>query len=226
MDQARRDREEARTLYEILQDHVMPLYYAREGLTFARLGADGQALDGHAAAALQRRAHGGRVRRPSSTCRPRGAGALYQEPTVRDGDRGGAMEGARARRVAAGVVCAGSARAAQRIAFGEKVRIEAAVKLDGLRREDVVVEMVLEGGAGRRATSACSAFRWLPTDRAHADGTMRYALDLAPDLCGKLDYRIRALSEPPAAHASFRARPHDLGVAEPVGTMAHGTRRS
>ena len=31
-----------------------------------------------------------------------------------------------------------------------------------------------------------------PGDSPHADGTVHYALDLAPDMCGKLDGRIRA----------------------------------
>ena len=79
----------------------------------------------------------------------------------------------------------------RRILFGEAVRIEVAAQLNGLAPGDVVVECLLDRGTRE------------PTDRRVRqdltfDGTMtetgehRFVLELAPELCGRLDYRIRA----------------------------------
>ena len=69
LDQARRNREEARALYEMLQDHVIPAYYrARRHGLLAEVDPDGQAFDRDAPAALQLRAHGRASTVASSTC--------------------------------------------------------------------------------------------------------------------------------------------------------------
>ena len=74
---ADRDRQDSTTLYEILQDEVIPLYYARD----ERLGyspdwvAALQALDGERAAGVQQRARAARLLAANSTCRPRARAA-------------------------------------------------------------------------------------------------------------------------------------------------------
>jgi starch phosphorylase len=79
----------------------------------------------------------------------------------------------------------------RRIRFGDNVHVEVAAKLNGLAPADVVVELLLARGARE------------PTDRRVRldlafDGTMtengehRFVLELSPELCGRLDYRIRA----------------------------------
>ena len=102
VDQATRDRDEARTLYEILQDHVIPLYYERDGLGYSPDWVrDGQALDGDDPAALQLARACSASTCPSSTCRRRGAGAqLQRRTTARPARDVAALEGARARGVA------------------------------------------------------------------------------------------------------------------------------
>ena len=62
LDDARRNREEAKTLYELLQDHVIPTYYRRGDMGYSpEWIRHGQAFHRHAAAALQLHAHGERV---------------------------------------------------------------------------------------------------------------------------------------------------------------------
>jgi starch phosphorylase len=79
----------------------------------------------------------------------------------------------------------------RRIEFGTSLHIEVAVELDGLAPSDVVVELLLEReGPGSREGR-------VRLELAH-DGTRtergehRFVLELEPELCGRLDYRIRA----------------------------------
>jgi starch phosphorylase len=94
----------------------------------------------------------------------------------------------------------------QRIAFGERVRLEAAVGLSGLAARDVTVEVVFDGRHGGDHRSV-QRMALTPDDAPQADGTVRYALDLAPDGCGKLDYRIRAYPSHP-----LLTHPFELGL--------------
>jgi starch phosphorylase len=82
-------------------------------------------------------------------------------------------------------------RPAQTLVYGDTMPIEADVALNGLRAEDVVVEILLSRGLGsdeqeeRRYVLAAVG----TTDEA---GEQRFALDLKPELCGRLGYRLRA----------------------------------
>ncbi len=190
IDQSTRDLDEARTLYEILQDHMLPLYYARNGLT-------------HSPGWVKM------AKRAMTTILPRfNADRMLSEyvtrfyaPAAKRGreyvaaDCAAATEIARWKeRVRAAwpkVTIRRLGAPSHRIAFGERVRIEAAADLDGLTTRDVTVELVLEGAHGKD-DGEVRRIPLLPDESQQADGTVRYALDLAPDMCGKLDYRIRA----------------------------------
>jgi starch phosphorylase len=77
------------------------------------------------------------------------------------------------------------------ISFGESMRFEVAVFLDGLKPEDVVVEMLI----GRQTESVRLRegrryrFEWegIMTEQ----GEHRFVLQLTPEICGKLEYRVR-----------------------------------
>ena len=78
----------------------------------------------------------------------------------------------------------------KRIRFGEAVRLEVALDMNGLAPEDVVVELLL-----RRPTKTdvpdylhfSFSFQGMSADgKEHL-----FALDLSPDLCGRLDYKVR-----------------------------------
>jgi starch phosphorylase len=47
----------------------------------------------------------------------------------------------------------------------------------------------------------------VPEGSVQADGSVRYAVDLAPDMCGKLDYRLRAYPNHP-----LLTHPFELGL--------------
>jgi starch phosphorylase len=78
----------------------------------------------------------------------------------------------------------------KRISFGEAVRLEVALNMNGLAPEDVVVELLIRRPARRDKLDYLHfGFNF---SGMSADGKEHlFALDLAPDLCGRLDYKIR-----------------------------------
>lgn len=205
IDQAARDRDEASTLYEILQDHVLPLYYA---------GDEAKHSPGWIRMA----------KRAMTTILPQfSAGRMLGEyvtrfyaPASRQGSEYMADGFAIARDVASWkerirgawprVWLRTTGAPGRRIGFGERMRIEVMVGLNGLSTGDVAVELVLA-----RARSAPDvppdAIRLVPEDGPASDGSARYVVDLAPGLCGKLEYRLRAYPTHP-----HLTHPFELGL--------------
>lgn len=201
LDEARRDAEEARTLYEILQDQVIPSYY--------RTGPMGYSPEWVAMA-----------KRSIATITPRFnvnrmVGEYVQKfyaPAAQQGRRYAAQDYAPARTVAEwkgrvhaawpGVRLNRLDTPIRRLAFGQTLRIEVAVQLNGLSPEDVTVEALfgrpavdhLAGRDRRYALSHAGA-----TDR----GEHLFAIDFIPEQCGKLEYRIRAFPSHPLLTQKF-----------------------
>src|SRR5438067_5041790 len=183
----RRDREEARTLYELLQDAVVPLYYKR---------AEG----GYSAEWIRM------AKRSMASLLPRyDASRMLGEyvskfylPAVRQGHRYTSEGYQAAKTIAAwkarvnaawpGVTIRRIDNPKARIQFGEMLPIEVAVKLSGLSTNDVVVELLLS----RIVRDGAALEHSHELAPASADGAeQRYRLDLKPGLSGRLDYRIR-----------------------------------
>lgn len=188
-DPASRDRDEATTLYELLQDHVIPQYYARDGLAYSPAWV--KTAKRSMATVLPRfnteRMLGEYVRK-------------FYQPAAALGRRycddggAGAREVARWKeRVRAAwpqVTIERCDAPVARIAYGERVRIEVSLALAGLAPQDVAVELLLLGSRSRDGVPR--ALSLTPAAAMGADGRWHYTLDLAPRLCGKIDYRIRA----------------------------------
>jgi starch phosphorylase len=191
LDQARRNREESRALYEIIQDQVIPLYYRR-----GKLGYPTEWI--------------GMAKRSIASILPRyNAERMVAEyrskfylPAMRQRRRysDGRSEAAkllaawkmRVRAAWPGVTLRRLDTPPPRLTFGASLRVEVGIKLNGLEPGDIVVELLLarlihETGRGKRQRHA-----FAPDGTPSAAGEQRYMLDLAPDLCGRLDYRIRA----------------------------------
>jgi glycogen phosphorylase len=190
LEQYRRNREEAQTLYEILQDQVIPLYYARGSQGFSPEWVR-------------------RAKRSIATLLPRfNTSRMLDEyvakfylPAAQQGLRYAEQGFAVARTVAewkARVRVSWPKVAIRRldvpqkrIVFGASLRIEVALDLDGLSPSDVVVELLLaRDGPGWRAGRV--RHELAPDGTRTERGEHRFALDLEPELCGRLDYRIRA----------------------------------
>jgi starch phosphorylase len=78
----------------------------------------------------------------------------------------------------------------RRIQFGDSIPVEVAVNLNGLAASDVAVELLLSRGLQEPSRRQLSLEL---NAEGPIDGTSehRYVLALKPELCGRLDYRIR-----------------------------------
>jgi starch phosphorylase len=206
LDPARRDREEARTLYELLQDHVIPMYYNR--------GTQGYSPEWIRMA-----------KRSIASILPRfNAERMVDEyvtkfylPAAEQWRRFSAEGFQGARRLAdwKGKVRAEWPRVTlrrldtprRRMSFGDSVMFEVAVQLAGLQPEDVIVELLLDRQDRDSGRAIHSRHRFEPQGAPLDTGERRYILSLKPQLCGRLDYRIRAFP----AH-ELLTQPFELGL--------------
>jgi len=203
-DDASRNREEARTLYEILQDHVIPLYYKRESSGYS---PEWVKLAKRSIASLTPRFNSARMlgEYVAKCYRPAARqGRLYSESEFKVA-RAIAAWKVRVREAWPGVTIRRVDAPKRRIDYGESVRIEAALRLNSLGVDDVTVELLLHrngpDGDGRTVTHRFAAMG------ADAGGEQLFALELTPEMCGKLDMRIRAYP----CHGSL-THPLELGL--------------
>jgi starch phosphorylase len=188
LDPHRRDREESRTLHEILQDHVIPLYYAR---TSAGYSPEWVRIAKRSMATLLPRYDASRMLGEYVSkfyLRAAKQGRRYTERGF-EGARAIAAWKARVRAAWPGLTLRRVDSPPQRIRFGDSVPVEVAVGLNGLAAEDLCVELLLSRGLQEN----------LETQHRHEltpaglldSGEQRYAVQLTPSMSGRLDYRIR-----------------------------------
>jgi len=189
MDPVLRDKQESRTLYEILQDQVVPLYYSRDNLGYS---PEWVKMVKHSMASLLPRYNATRMvgeyvnnfYLPASR-----QGALYVENNF-DSARKIAAWKAKARSAWGGVTLKRLDTPCKRINFGDTLHFKVAAKLNGLEPEDVVVELLI----CRRIKhpKPCDfqyySFQIAGTEKS---GEYLFELNLAPDICGKLECHIR-----------------------------------
>ncbi len=189
MDPVLRDKQESRTLYEILQDQVVPLYYSRDNLGYS---PEWVKMVKHSMASLLPRYNATRMvgeyvnnfYLPASR-----QGALYVENDF-DSARKVAAWKAKARSAWSGVTLKRLDTPCKRINFGDTLHFKVAAKLNGLEPEDVVVELLI----CRRVKHPKSCdFQYYSFQIAGTEqsGEYLFELNLAPDICGKLECHIR-----------------------------------
>jgi starch phosphorylase len=191
LDPARRDREESRTLYEIMQDQVLPLYYARGSMGYS---PEWIRMAKRAIATILPQFNSSRM--VSEYLRK------FYLPASQHGRRYADENFARAKEIAGWKTRVRAAwpdvrirrldEPRRRIAFGEGIRVEVAVQLAGLAPGDVVIELVLERENRKRSRGEREQLRFTADGTRTDEGEHRYVLELQPDLCGRLDYSIRA----------------------------------
>ncbi len=204
LDQSGRNEDEARTLYELLQDRVVPLFYERNGLAYS---SGWVAMAKHAMASVLPRFNAERMLNEYV--------ANFYAPAAKRGRAYNSDGCAGARDVAAWKERVRAAwprvalrrldAPAHRIVFGERAHIEVALKLDGLAPDDLAVELLMQASRGGDEAPV-QRMQFVALDRT-PEGEQRYALDLAPDFCGKLDYRIRAYPRHP-----MLTHPFEIGL--------------
>jgi starch phosphorylase len=194
LDQHRRDREEARTLYELLQDNVIPLYYRRaEGgysAQWIRIAKRSMAsLLPRYDASRMLGEYVSRFYLPASRQGHRYAEGRYENA------RTAAAWKARVRAAWPGVAARRLDAPRARIRFGDSFPVEVAVRLNGLAPQDVCVELLLSralrDGPEEVHHSHPLAAAGSLAEAGELTGWQRFGLELKPGLSGRLDYRIR-----------------------------------
>lgn len=206
LDEAKRNHEEARTLYEILQDQVIPLYYERGAMGFSTEWIR-------------------MAKRSIQTILPRFSAArmvsdylrLFYLPASHQGRRYEEEHYAAAKKVAAwkarvrsawpGVTMRRLDEPKRRIMFGESALMEVALSLNGLDPADVTVELLLTRTQHGARQPEVQRIPFVADGTRAADGGHRFVVELLPELCGRLDYRIRAFP----SHGLL-TQPFELGL--------------
>ena len=79
----------------------------------------------------------------------------------------------------------------QSVMFREDVHFEVSVNLNGLKSTDVVVEMLIGHAYNKDKLKQSIRYQFVAQELSAETGEYVYSLVLAPELCGKLEYRIR-----------------------------------
>jgi starch phosphorylase len=221
-----RDRQDATTLYEILQDEVIPLYYARD----AKLGYSPRWV------AICKRAMASSLPRFNSRRVVHDYVRNYYGPAALHSRAVAANDFALARDLAtwkgriraawSGIELRSPSRAPNQAEFGRPIVLEIDVKLNGLTPEDVRIECVLS----RQVCSGIERPKKQFADARHAregitqigDDTVmiavfkpsslegdhqRYRLEMEPPWAGAMSYSIRALPY----HRAL-SHPYEMGL--------------
>jgi glycogen phosphorylase len=226
-DAADRDRQDAVTLYEILQDEVIPLYYARdEQLGFS---PGWVALCKRSMASILPAFNNERVLRDYLQ--------LFYMPAAKQG-RAVAADGfriardlaewkARVRAAWPGIDLKPVRTAVHEVQYGETVSVEVDVVLNGLGPSDVRVECIVHRTLGSELTVPIRGYaenrrpqrgmtyldgegvllEVFEPQPANGNGACRYRLNLQPPWAGTLAYEIRAVPQHPNL-----AHPYELGL--------------
>ena len=188
--EAQRNREESQTLYELLQDHVIPTYYNRNKMGYS---PEWVKMSKNSIATLLPSFNSTRMvgEYVANTYLP--ATRQYRKYC------GNNFEGAcqiaawktAVRQAWHGVTIRLLNTPVQSIAFREGVRLEVGVRLNGLKPVDVVVEMLIGQMSNMTGLMQPMKYRFMAQDDVNQTGEQVFALELTPEQCGKLEYSIR-----------------------------------
>ncbi|MBI5331330.1 MAG: alpha-glucan family phosphorylase [Betaproteobacteria bacterium] len=187
-DEGRRNREDSQTLYELLQDQVIPMYYRRHELGFS---TEWVRMAKRSISTLLPRFNSTRMVMEYVNKFYAPASRQWRRYSQDNFSAAQSLAGwkAKVRQCWGGVSIRRVDEAQRRISFGESVKIQMAVNLGGLAPEDVQVE-VLVGRASKQGqdkelqATPMQAIGWQGQECI-------FELELTPELCGKLLYRVR-----------------------------------
>ncbi len=202
----RRDTEEARTLYELLQDQVVPLYYARNGEGYS---PGWVAMAKESMASLAPRFSSLRMLREYVERFYGPASARWRSLAAQNFTVAGALADwkNRVRRAWSGVSLRRIDQGVALLEYGGSVRLAVEAGLNGLAPEDVAVEVVLTRPDAQHAGESLERHRLLPAQAQPGAGKCEYALEFAPQASGRIEYRVRAYPSHP-----LLAHPFEMGL--------------
>lgn len=187
-DEARRNREDSQTLYELLQDQVIPMYYRRHELGFSSEWVH-----------MAKRSITTLLPRFNSTRMVMEYVNKFYGPASRQWRRYSeagfsaaqtvATWKTRVRQAWSGVSIRRVDDMRKRISFGESLTIRVGVNLNGLAPEDVRVEILIGRASKHGQDKDLHAIQMKPDGRDGPESL--FNLELTPEMCGKLLYRVR-----------------------------------
>lgn len=204
LDDRRRDWEESQAMYELLQDHIVPLYYERRsGVSHEWVKKSKRSiatlLPNYSAARMVSEYVANFYLSASQM------GHRYAENNFEQA-KNIAQWKSRIRAAWSGVHLQRLDTPPQRIRYGQSIVLEVAANLNGLAPADVVMELVLSRGVHDESETRRS-YVFSADGSLTPSGEHRFVLELAPDLCGKLNHRIRCFP----AH-ELLTHPFELGL--------------
>jgi glycogen phosphorylase len=190
IEEYKRSREESVSLCEILEDQVVPLYYERNNKLGYSEGWVRMAKESIASL----------MPRFNSTRMVREYVERFYAPASRQGKKFADNDYFHARELSAWKAKVRAAwgglrvrrlgeAAGKRVNFGDSVRVEVALNLNGLKPEDVAVELLL-------SRDSMQGNAHVQSERLRFEGRIEgaehvFALELAAEVCGRLGYRVR-----------------------------------
>ncbi|OGT03443.1 MAG: alpha-glucan phosphorylase [Gallionellales bacterium RBG_16_57_15] len=201
-----RTHEETRTLYELLQDQVVPLYYGHGKMGFS---PDWVKMSKRSMATIIPRFNAKRMVGEYLAKCYLPASRQYRLYRQNKGENSIiiAVWKARVRHAWPGVSLRRLDEGQKAINFGDGLRFEIAVRLNGLDPEDVVVEMLIGLFTKREKLRDITRYRYEATGTTTAAGEQVFALEMQPEQCGKLEYRIRVYP-----YHEMLTHPFELGM--------------
>jgi len=202
LEAARRDAEESRTLYELLQDQVLPTYYATSAGGFSpawvRMAKESIASIGPRFSSMRMLGeYVDRYYRPA---------AKQGRRLVGDGFRGArdlAAWKTRVRTAWDGVVLRAFEPPSPELGYGGAVQLAVAASLNGLSPQDVAVEVVFSRPGTQRASEALD-LKLLNYERTLPEtGEHLFSIEFCPQISGRIEYRIRAYPSNPLVTNPF-----------------------
>ena len=201
-----RTREETRTLYELLQDQIVPLYYDHGKMGYS---PNWVRMSKRSMATIMPRFNSKRmVGEYLAKCYLPASRQhrLYKQSNYENSISIATWK-ERIRHAWPGVEIYRLDNERSEINFGEKLRFEVAVNLNGLNPDDVKVELLLGFFSKRQDTKSLSHFPFSSTGTKTDRGENIFAADIQPEHCGKLEYRIRVYP-----HNAILTHPFELGM--------------
>ena len=186
-----RTREETRTLYELLQDQVVPLYYDHGKMGFS---TNWVKMAKHSMATIMPRFNSRRmVSEYLAKCYlPASQQHRLYKQNQSENARLVATWKARVHRAWSGVTLHRVDNERMEIIYGESLSFEVGVRLNGLNPDDVVVELLIGLLTTREKSQSSRHYRFEATGTINEAGENIFALEVQPEQCGKLEYHIRA----------------------------------
>jgi starch phosphorylase len=187
-DEARRNVEDSRDLYEILQDQVIPMYYRRNELGYS---PDWVRMAKRSIATLLPRFNASRML--MEYVNRFYAPASRQWRRYSEGDFAAAQTLAswkdKVRHAWNGVSIRRADEPLKRLGFGDSMDLRVVINLNGLTPEDVRVELLI-GRASKDGQDRDLGSQFFQATSCNGN-ECEFALELTPEMCGRLLYRIR-----------------------------------